>query len=232
MAILLTPVEARVLGALIEKEITTPEYYPLSLNALVNACNQKNNREPVLSLDEVEVRQALHGLEDEHLAAPARGDGRVAKYEHHMQEVFNFTRGEIAVICVLLLRGPQTPGELRGRTERMFRFDELSDVQNVLQRLMAREPALAKVLPRQPGTKEARYAHLLSGDIETLETFEPAPITTHATASAHSYSSSSAAPEDPELQERMAQLEAEVAILTREFNELREQMEHLTKILE
>src|SRR5271154_324881 len=157
VTILLNAVEARVLGALVEKEITTPEYYPLSLNALVNACNQKNNREPVMALDEVEVRQALHGLEDEHLAGPVRGDGRVPKYEHHMQEVFNFTRGEIAIVCVLLLRGPQTPGELRGRTERMYKFDELSDVQTVLQRLMTREPALVAVLPRQPGTKEARY---------------------------------------------------------------------------
>ena len=220
----LTPVEARVLGALVEKEITTPEYYPLSLNALVNACNQKNNREPVMALDEVEVRQGLHGLEDEHLAAAVRGDSRVPKYEHHMQEVFNFTRGEIAVICVLLLRGPQTPGELRGRTERMHRFDELSDVQSVLQRLMARDPALVKVLPRQPGTKEARYAHLLSGDVQT---FEPAFAQAYASSA-----SSSASSEDPELQERVAQLEAEVAILTRELGELRQEMERLSKLFD
>ena len=141
----LSPVAARVLGSLVEKEITTPEYYPLSLNALANACNQKNNREPVTSLDEDEIRQALHRLEDDGLAGPARGtESRVAKYEHHMQEVFNFTRGEIAVMCVLLLRGPQTPGELRGRTERMHRFEELSDVQSTLQRLMQREPPLVR----------------------------------------------------------------------------------------
>jgi uncharacterized protein YceH (UPF0502 family) len=225
----LTPTEARVLGALIEKEITTPEYYPLSLNALVNACNQKNNREPVMILDEVEVRQALHGLEDEHLAAPVRGDGRVAKYEHHLQEVFNFTRAETAIICVLLLRGPQTPGELRGRTERMYKFDELSDVQTALQKLMSREPALVKVLPRQPGTKEARYAHLLSGDVES---FEPS-VTTAAYASSTSYAhASSHSEEDPELKERMAQLEAEVAILTRELGELRQQFDQLSKLLE
>ena len=229
MAILLTPVEARVLGALIEKEITTPEYYPLSLNALVNACNQKNNREPVMALDEVEVRQALHGLEDEHLAAPVRGDGRVAKYEHHLQEVFNFTRAETAIICVLLLRGPQTPGELRGRTERMYKFDELSDVQTALQRLISRDPSLVKILPRQPGTKEARYAHLLSGDVES---FEPS-ATTAAYASSTSYAhSSSHSEEDPELKERMAQLEAEVAILTRELGELREEFSRLSKLLE
>src|SRR5271157_1254617 len=134
MTLLLTDIEARVLGSLIEKEITTPEYYPLSLNALVNACNQKNNRDPVTSLDEVEVRQALHGLEDEHLAGPVRGDGRVPKYEHRVQEVFNFTRGEVAVVCVLLLRGPQTPGELRGRTERMYHFEALDDVVSTLDR--------------------------------------------------------------------------------------------------
>ena len=231
----LTPTEARVLGALIEKEITTPEYYPLSLNALVNACNQKNNREPVMALDEVEVRQALHGLEDERLAAAVRGDSRVPKYEHHIQEVFNFTRGEIAVIDVLLLRGPQTPGELRGRTERMYKFDELSDMQTVLQKLMAREPALVKVLPRQPGTKEARYAHLLSGDVES---FEPAAAhaSSYASASSSTYSSSSSSSlsseEETELRERMAGLEAEVAILTRELGELLQEVERLSKLLE
>jgi len=226
----LTPTEARVLGALIEKEITTPEYYPLSLNALVNACNQKNNREPVMALDEVEVRQALHGLEDERLAAAVRGDSRVPKYEHHIQEIFNFTRGEIAVVCVLLLRGPQTPGELRGRTERMYKFDELSDVQTVLQKLMIREPALVKLLPRQPGTKEARYAHLLSGDVES---FEQAATSAHTSSySSASSSSSLSTEEEAELRERMAQLEAEVAILTRELGELRQEVERLSKLLE
>src|SRR3984957_20334893 len=202
----LNPVEARVLGALIEKEITTPEYYPLSLNALINACNQKNNREPVTALDEVEVRQALHGLEDEHLAGPVRGDGRVPKYEHHMQEVFNFTRGEIAVVCVLLLRGPQTPGELRGRTERMHRFEELSDVQSTLQRLMQRESPLVMILPRQPGTKEARYAHLLSGEVTEVA---PSVVET-----------------------RSSSLEAEVAALRQEVAELRAQVEKVLRLVE
>jgi len=228
MAMHLTPTEARVLGALIEKEITTPEYYPLSLNALVNACNQKNNREPVMALDEVEVRQALHGLETERLAGPVRGDSRVPKYEHRTPEIFNFTRGEVAVLCVLLLRGPQTPGELRGRTERMYKFDELSDVQNALQKLISREPPIAKVLPRQPGTKEARYAHLLSGDVES---FEPAQAASYASAYSYSHSSPQAE-EDPELKERMAQLEAEVAILTRELSELRQEFDRLSKLLE
>jgi len=150
MDIVITANEARVLGALVEKDITTPDYYPLSLNALVNACNQKNNREPVMALDETAVRDALSGLQQFNLAGPARGaDSRVTKYEHRLQEVFNFSRGETAVLCVLLLRGPQTPGELRGRTERMHQFEDLDAVQASLQKLMQREPPLAVVLPRQ-----------------------------------------------------------------------------------
>src|ERR1035438_7136663 len=159
-AILLTPSDARVLGSLLEQEATTPDYYPLSLNALVNACNQRSNREPVTNLDEEEVHLALRRLEDIGLAGRARGaDGRVTKYEHWLGEAYNFSRAETALICVLLLRGPQTPGELRGRTERLHRFDELTDVLAGIQKLMDREQALAAVLPRQPGTKESRYAH-------------------------------------------------------------------------
>jgi hypothetical protein len=224
----LTPVEARVLGALIEKEITTPEYYPLSLNALINACNQKNNREPVMSLDEDQVRHALHGLEDERLAGPVRGDGRVTKYEHHIQEIFNFTRSEIAVVCTLLLRGPQTPGELRGRAERMYRFDELSDMLNALNKLGAREPALVKVLPRQPGTKEARYVHLLSGEVESYSS----PTEHEASAAENSGSYRSVSADDPELRERVAELEAEVAMLTRGLSELKQEVERLSKLFE
>src|SRR5208337_3239808 len=168
-SIVLTAAEARVIGALAEKAVTTPEYFPLSLNALINACNPRSNREPVMKLDEDDVRQALHGLEDKGLAGRARSaDGRVTKYEHWLGEAFNFSRAEEALVCVLLLRGPQTPGELRGRTERMHRFDEISDVLAGLQKLMEREPPLAAVLPRLPGTKEARYAHLLSGAVESL----------------------------------------------------------------
>ena len=167
---MLTENEVRVLGSLIEKDITTPDYYPLSLNALVNACNQKSNRDPFMQLDENAVRDALSGLQEHRLAGPARGaDSRVTKYEHRSQEVFNFTRGEVAVLCVLLLRGPQTPGELRGRTERMHHFETLDDVQSALQKLMQRQPPLAKVLPRQPGTKESRYVHLLAGDVAAAE---------------------------------------------------------------
>src|ERR1700678_1682928 len=173
--ILLTPAQARVLGALVEKEVTTPDYYPLSLNALINACNQLTNREPVMKLDEEDVHLALRRLEDHGLAGRARGaDSRVTKYEHWLGEAFNFTRAETALLCVLLLRGPQTPGELRGRTERMHRFDEIGEVLAGLQKLSEREPALAAGLPRQPGTKEARYAHLLSGPVEAAVAAEAA----------------------------------------------------------
>src|SRR6202142_313108 len=171
MDIKITAVEARVLGALVEKEITTPEYYPLSLNALVNACNQKTNREPVMNLDEDAVTAALRSLSQLQLAGAAdTNDSRVRKYEHRLQEVFNFTRPETAVLCVLLLRGAQTPGEVRGRGERLHHFEELSDVQSALQKLMQREPALVKVLARQPGTKESRYVHLMCGDVEESAT--------------------------------------------------------------
>jgi uncharacterized protein YceH (UPF0502 family) len=164
----LTGEEARVLGSLVEKEIATPEYYPLSLNALVNACNQKTSRHPVMELDEEAVREALAGLKDKGLAGMARGtEGRVPKYEHHLGEIFNLRRGEMATLCVLLLRGPQTSGELRGRTERLHMFGGLDEVQAVVQRLMEREPALVRAMPREPGTKETRYRELLSAFAES-----------------------------------------------------------------
>jgi hypothetical protein len=215
----LTAPQARVLGALVEKEVTTPEYYPLSLNALINACNQRSNREPVMALDEEEVRQALHGLEDLHLAGRARSaDGRVTKYEHWLGEVFNFTRAETALLCVLLLRGPQTPGELRGRTERLHHFEEIADVLAALQKLMERTPPLAAVLPRQPGTKESRYAHLLSGSIESLAATEPAFVRRDAGED----SGLSA-----ESVERITQLEATVTDLRQEVAALRQKIDDL-----
>ena len=210
--IVLSQGEARVLGALVEKEVTTPEYYPLSLNGLVNACNQRSNREPVMQLSEDEVREALHGLEEQRLAGAARGaEGRVAKYEHWLGEAFNLTRAETALLCVLLLRGPQTPGELRGRTERMHRFEEIGEVTAGLERLRTREPALVSVLPRQPGTKESRYAHLLSGAAEGWTRGDAAP----ATAGEASQT------------ERMAQLESEVAELRQEIAALRDKLNAL-----
>jgi uncharacterized protein YceH (UPF0502 family) len=214
----LTATEVRVLGSLIEKDITTPEYYPLSLNALVNACNQKSNRDPVMQLDEDTVGDALEGLEQQRMAGPARGaDSRVTKYEHRLQEVFNFTRGEIAVLCVLLLRGPQTPGELRGRAERMHRFEALEDVQSALQKLMQRDPPLAKVLPRQPGTKESRYTHLLAGDVVEAE----APRQVGAAIERGAADA-----------ERIARLEEEVAELRREVSEVKDQLERFRKQFE
>jgi len=215
--LILNAAEARVLGALVEKDITTPDYYPLSLNALINACNQKNNREPVTNFDEETVRLALRNLSDKQLAGMAHGaDSRVTKYEHRLQEVFNFTRPETAILCVLLLRGPQTPGELRGRTERMHRFEDLDEVLSGLQQLMRREPPLAKALGRRPGTKEIRYAHLLSGDVEAWE----------PQAETASFSPDSADAE------RIIQLEEQVAALRNEVAELKQQMADFKKQFE
>jgi len=201
-----------------EKEITTPDYYPLSLNALVNACNQKSNRDPVMEVDESAVREALYSLGEKGLAGPvSSADSRVTKYEHRMQEVFNFTRRESAIICVLLLRGPQTPGELRGRTERIFRFDDLADVQSTLQKLARHEPPLAKMLARQPGTKEARYVHLLAGDAEAWDT--PQPSATEGSGSV------AGSEQISRLEEAVAHLEQELATLKKEFADFRKQFE-------
>jgi uncharacterized protein len=208
----LSDVEVRVLGALIEKDITTPDYYPLSLNALVNACNQKNNRDPVMTLDEDAVHAALDSLQVQRLAGPASGaDSRVPKYEHRLQEVFNFDRREIAILCVLLLRGAQTPGELRGRAERMYRFEGLEDVHAALDRLSQREPPLVAVLPRQPGTKESRYMHLLSGGAVPAE-----PARTE---------------ENPR-EDRLTILESEVAELREQITGMQEQLAALRKQFE
>jgi uncharacterized protein YceH (UPF0502 family) len=220
--ILLTPAQARVLGALVEKEATIPDYYPLSLNALINACNQRSSREPVMNLDEDDVRQALHGLEAKGLAGRARNaDGRVTKYEHWLGEAFNFSRAETALLCVLLLRGPQTPGELRGRTERLHTFEEIADVLAGLQKLMDREPPLAAVLPRQPGTKEARYAHLLSGPVESIQMVS-ALDTTHSPNA-----SPDAGPDASALQERVENLEAVVDELRQKVAELNQKIDNL-----
>jgi len=207
----LNPVETRILGALIEKDITTPEYYPLSLNALLNACNQKSNRDPVMNLGENAVRDALLALNEKGLAGPvSSADSRVPKYEHRLQEAFNLPRAETAVLCVLLLRGPQTPGELRGRTERMHRFEELSDVHSALQRLIQREPPLVRMLARQPGTKETRYVHLFSGDVETAE-----PPAQEPAASADG--------------DRIARLESEIGSLKAEIAELKKDFREFQK---
>ncbi|MEO8735913.1 MAG: YceH family protein [Edaphobacter sp.] len=181
----LDPIQLRVLGALIEKEIATPENYPLSLNTLVNACNQRSSRDPVLTLTEDEVRQAIHTLEDLKLTAPVY-DSRVPKYEHRIRTVLNLRRDETAVLCLLMLRGPQTPGELRSRADRLYTFDDIASVTGTLERLASRpqcvdDPSsitteaagpLVVMLPRQPGSREFRYMHLLGGAIAVFAPVE------------------------------------------------------------
>ena len=220
MDVILNDVETRVLGSLVEKDVTTPDYYPLSLNALVNACNQKNNRDPVTHLQEDAVQEALSNLQDKRLAGPtSSADSRVTKYEHRLQEAFNFTRGETAVLCVLLLRGPQTPGELRGRTERMHRFEDLTEVQSTLQRLMQHDPPLVRVIPRQPGTKESRYKHLLARDVED------AADVAQAASSAFVASNSQDTDRITHLEDVVSDLRKEVADLKQQLASFRKQFE-------
>ena len=205
----LDPAEARVLGSLLEKEIATPEYYPLSLNALVNACNQKSNREPVVAYDDATVEDALERLRAKGLALRSTGrDSRVPKHAQRFTEKFNFGRREAALLCVLLLRGAQTVGELRGRSERLYTFDDLEIVESTLRHLAER--GFVKQLPRQPGFKESRYAHLLSGEV--------ADAGDAATETA-------AAPARTGLAERVAQLESELAELRAQFEEFRRRFE-------
>lgn len=208
---LLDAVEARVLGALIEKEATTPEYYPLSLNALVNACNQKSNRDPVVSYDEDTVSDALLSLRDKKLAVTITGGSRVNKYAQRISETLNLGRRELAVLCTLLLRGPQTLGEIKDRSERMYNFGDLSETERVLEKLAEwPDGPLAKKLPRQSGQKEARYSHLLAGE----------PLLD---------ASGSAAMEEPAARSggRLAELESEVASLRSDLNDLKQRFEEL-----
>jgi len=203
--------EVRVLGALMEKETTTPDYYPLSLNALVSACNQRSNREPVVSYDEDTVETALDGLRAKGLASRITSvDSRVPKHEQRFAEKCNLGRREAAVMCVLMLRGPQTVGELRGRTERLYAFDDLEAVESTLHRLD--EVGFVRKLPRQTGYKEQRWAHLLSGDVEVAaEPAEAAPA-----------GPGERAPSD---RERIAALEQELAQLKRQFEDFRRSFE-------
>ena len=205
--------EARVLGSLLEKEIATPEYYPLSLNALVNACNQKSNREPVVSYDDAAVENALEGLRAKGLALRISGrDVRVPKHAQRFTEKYNLGRREAALICQLMLRGPQTVGELRGRSERLYTFDDLEAVESTLARLAEME--FAKKLSRLPGSREARWAHLLTGDVEVGEPpAETRPAAVHA-----------GEPGLPD-RERIAALEREVADLRRMVEDLKRAFE-------
>jgi len=216
---ILTQVEVRVLGSLIEKEITTPEYYPLTLNALVNACNQISNRDPVVSFDERTVARALESLREKRLAWMVTGIGRVPKYEHRFSEALKLAEQELAVLCVLMLRGPQTVGEIRGRTTRLYEFKELEEVELTLQALMTAEPPLAIKLPRQPGTKESRYAHLLAGEVR-VEEREAAPRLEPATLEVRQENEIIA-----KLEEELTHVRNELADLKQQFVDFKKQFE-------
>lgn len=177
----LTAIEQRVLGALIEKEMATPEYYPLSLNALVNACNQKNNREPAMHLEEADVLNAIESMRHKGLAYEHSGrEHRVPKYSQGLGQKLNLGNKDLAILCVLLCRGPQTPGELRGRSQSLYGFEDLDAVLSTLSRLSTREEPLVQELPKAPGTKEARYTHLLGDSIPEVATPEPSRPTAPA----------------------------------------------------
>jgi len=211
MTTILTDIEARVLGSLIEKQVTTPEYYPLTLNALTLACNQKNNRNPVTSYSENQVADAIESLREKNLAYVFYGSSsRVPKYKHVMPEVMHLSHPELALMCVLLLRGAQTLGELRGNGGRLHEFSSLEEVEETLNGLISREPeSLVVRLPRQPGQKDARYAHLLSGEINVEALAEPERVVSRRA----------------NLEERVESLAAEVEKLKAQFEEFRKQFE-------
>jgi uncharacterized protein YceH (UPF0502 family) len=204
----LTDIETRVLGSLVEKQVTTPEYYPLTLNALTLACNQKNNRNPVTSYSESQVSAAVESLREKNLTYVFYGStSRVPKYKHVMPEVLHLNQAELALMCVLMLRGAQTPGELRGNASRLHEFSGLDEVEQTLNALIAHEPEpLVVRLPRQVGQKEVRFAHLLSGEVK-IESVAPAPV------------------EKVTLERRVEMLEAEVEDLRRQFDQFKRQFE-------
>ena len=201
---ILNDTEVRVLGALIEKEITTPDYYPLSLNALVTACNQSSNRNPIVHFDESTVVQALDTLREKKLVHMVdRSESRVTKYRHVLYEAMNWGRPAMAVMCVLMLRGPQTVGEIRTRTNRLYDFSSLEEVETTVNALISADPPRVARLSRQAGQKEVRYAHLLSGEVKVPESHET---------------------EEPEL-DRITRLERELEDLKRQFEEFRKQFQ-------
>lgn len=216
MDIALTPHEVRILGSLVEKEITTPDQYPLSINSLISACNQKSNREPVLELDEATVQATLDELIKKHLVMEKSGFGsRVRKYKHRFADTqfseFNFVRKELALICVLFLRGLQTPGELRSRTHRFCKFDDVQEVEQTLHELMERPdgPFVAK-LPREPGRRESRYAHLFSGPVSAPAAIEKQVSAAHDTCD--------------DIDMRLFELEQQVKLLTEQVEEVKRQL--------
>jgi uncharacterized protein YceH (UPF0502 family) len=211
METMLSEIETRVLGSLIEKQVTTPEYYPLTLNALTLACNQKNNRNPVTSYSENQVADALESLREKNLAYVFYGStSRVPKYKHVMPEVMHLSHPEMALMCVLMLRGAQTLGELRGNGSRLYEFSSLEEVEETLNKLITRDPdPLVARLPRQPGQKDGRFAHLLSGeiDLQAIEQTPPSP------------------PRRTSLEEKVEALTAEVEKLKEQFDQFRKQFE-------
>lgn len=218
MPTILNDVEIRVLGSLVEKQLTTPEYYPLTLNALVAACNQKNNRNPVVAYDEQTVANALESLREKNLTYVFYGStSRVPKYKHVLPEVMRLTPPQVAIMCVLMLRGSQTPGELRGNGSRLYEFSGLEEVEQTLNSLIANdtEPLVVR-LPRQPGQKEVRFMHLLSGNIDAEALAVEQPVVT------------------PRVREsdRINQLETEIASLKSDVEKLREQFGEFKKQFE
>jgi uncharacterized protein YceH (UPF0502 family) len=217
MDLVLNEYECRVLGSLIEKQLTTPEYYPLTLNALVNACNQKSNRDPVMSLGEADVLAAIDSLREKNLVYTFHGStSRTVKYKHVLPSVLDIEPPAVAVITLLLLRGPQTIGELRGRSERLYEFKDLGEVQETIDELAGRDEPLVVKLDRQPGQKDARYAHLLGGQIDQ----------TGFIASRERTPSSGTA------NERFEKLEEEVAFLRGEIEAIRTKLDEFRKQFE
>lgn len=211
MSMVLNEYELRTLGALVEKQIATPDYYPMTLNALVNACNQKNHRDPVVAYDEATVAKAIEGLREKNLAYVFHGaEARAPKYGHLFPKAFDLSEAEVPLMCVLILRGPQTPGELRARSQHLRAFESLAEVETLLQGLSLREEPLIVKLPRQPGSRESRFAHLLGGPVE-MEQIEATPR------------ASSSAQQSQAGNEKIAKLEEEVAALREELNELKRQ---------
>jgi uncharacterized protein YceH (UPF0502 family) len=219
MTTILTDVEARVLGSLVEKQVTTPEYYPLTLNALTLACNQKNNRNPLTSYDENEVMRALESLREKNLAYVFYGsNSRVPKYKHVMPEVLHLSQPEVALVCVLLLRGAQTLGELKDRAARFHEFANLEEVDQTLNGLSVKEPdPLVTRIPKQPGQTEARFAHLLSGEInvEALAEAEP-PRRVSRGGESERVST---------LEQQVESLRSDVTALQKQFEEFKKQFE-------
>lgn len=214
----LTDIEVRVLGALIEKDMATPEYYPMSLNALVNACNQKSNREPVVSYDEEIVERALESLRLNKLSLMhTGGENRVPKHSHRFSETLNLGNRELAVLCELMLRGPQTPGELKSRAGRLHAFDDLAEVESTIERLMVCEPPLVVRVGRQGGMREVRYAHLLSGEPRVVEAAASGQLP--------------AAPRDSTA-DRLARIEAAVTNLSETVQRLEQQFQDFRRQFE